>query len=163
MTNPTPEEILQQMGLSSEQIEQHLEEEKIKPSDRTICLCGHPKNRHFIDVDFSTCRPSRMNCACAKFIPIAKVQDSRDFLRKTEGHGIDHALVKGIFNATQRNHYFEWNKENYICMRCKTSGDEKQLTIFPFEGDPQQGLRRTIQYDFARWNFFLCDDCQEEM
>lgn len=153
--------MLNQMGFSPEQISEHLANEEARPSSRTVCLCGHPKARHYIDTEFSTCKPTKMSCTCANFIPIAKVENTRSFLRKTDGSGMDHALVKGIYGALSRGEYVEWIDENYICVKCKTSGHETELIITPFEGDPDTGLRPSIQLEFARWNFFLCEKCKE--
>jgi hypothetical protein len=153
--------MLKQMGYSPEQIAEHLAQEEARPSSKTVCLCGHPKARHFIDTEFSTCKPAKMSCPCAHFIPIAKVEDGRSYLWKTEGPGMDHALVKGIFRALNKGEYLEWIDQNYVCVKCKVSGHKKELTIHPFEGDPESGLRPSIQIEFSRWNFFLCETCKE--
>lgn len=162
MTDDTAENLLNQMGINPTKMNQHIQQEKQRPSERSVCLCGHPKIRHYIDQDFSTCKPTKMQCPCAKFTPIAKVQDTRNFLHKTTGHGWDHALIKGLLSSLQKEHYVEWKPENYVCLKCATPGNETTLTIYPFEGTPETGLRQTIQLEFARWNFFLCDNCLEE-
>lgn len=162
MTDNAAENLLRQMGIDPDKMEEHVEEERKKPSERSICLCGHPKARHYLDEEFSTCKPTKMQCTCAKFIPVAKVEDTRDFLHKTKGHGWDHALTKGLLSSAQKNRYVEWIPQNYVCALCKESGEKTALTIYPFEGSPETGLRKTIHLEFARWNFFLCEDCLEK-
>jgi hypothetical protein len=159
--NEQAKAMLNQMGYSPEQVAGHLAQEKARPSSRAVCLCGHPKARHYIDPEFSTCKPTKLSCSCAHFIPIAKVENTRIYLWKTTGPGMDHALVKGLFEALKRGQYVEWIDQNYVCVTCKTSGHETELTITPFEGDPESGLRPSIQLEFARWNFFLCEKCKE--
>ena len=158
-----PKELLAQMGITPEDVDKHWDRKNgYRAEDRVVCLCGHGKGRHVIEPDFVTCNPSKVNCSCGNFVPVLKVQDTRDFLSKTRGHGIDHALVKGIFGALNRGEYVEWIDTNYVCLKCKTSGHETELTITPFEGDPETGLRPSIQLDFSRWNFFLCETCKEQ-
>ena len=159
-----PKELLAQMGITPEDVDRNWDRKNgYKAENRVICSCGHGKGRHVIEPDFVTCNPSKVNCSCGNFVPVLKVQDTRDFLSKTRGHGIDHALIKGMKIAIEKEHSVEWIDEHYKCAKCQVQGYEAQLIITPFEGSLETGLRKTIEVEFARYNGFLCEDCWDEL
>jgi hypothetical protein len=159
-----PKELLAQMGITPEDVDENWHRrEKYRAEDRVICTCGHAKNRHTIENDFVTCNPSRINCACGHYVPVLKVQDTRDFLSSTKGAGPLHALIRGIRTTLKKERKVEWIDDHYKCGMCGAQGNEKQLTITPLEGSPETGMRKSIEVEFARYNGFLCDDCWEKM
>jgi len=163
MTNK-PEDLLAQMGISPEDVDKNWHKrEKYREEDRLICSCGHAKNRHTVEADFVTCNPSRTNCSCGLFVPVLKVQDTRDFLASTKGHGVEHALIRGLRASIKKEHSATWVDEHYKCGKCGVSGHDTALTITPLEGSPETGLRKSIEIEFARYNGFLCDDCWDTM
>ena len=96
--------------------------------DQRVCICGHPMARHAptdrhiksTDEDgketiFTThtggCQPSKMSCPCAQERVVLTASDIRPFLRKTQGGGRAHALMRGIAALEERGGTVEWMKE----------------------------------------------------
>jgi len=161
---PSAEELLKQMGIDPEEIDKNWDRRGAwDPEARLICSCGHGKGRHVIEPDFVTCNPSKLNCPCGNFVPVLKVQDTRSFLSRTQGSGIDHALIKGLRIAMEKNQETEWIDDHYKCFLCGTKGYETALTITALEGQPETGLRKSNDAEFARYNGFLCETCWDQV
>lgn len=156
----TPENILRQLGVDPEESIKQIEERKRKIVERHICTCGHSKARHYIELPTVLCKPSIMECACSEFAPIILVHDTRNFLHKTEGPGIDHALIKGLTATLQAGKPAEWLPEAMECKKCKTS---ENLTIYPIQGSEEVGFMTATDATWARRNWFLCEKCVDKI
>lgn len=162
-------EALAMLGLSVEEVEEAVAEAKARREnpERHICICGHPKARHYIDKDnpeIVVCKPARWGCECGKYHAVLQVQDTRDFLYGTDGPAKQHALSKGIVNALLKQHGVEWLEGTYACSFCETT---KDLTIYPFAGSEKQGWRiardKEEDTNMGKRNAFVCDTCAEKM
>lgn len=118
------EEILHAMGISLEEaqrVDQELiEKTRARRKDPRICLCGHAITKHNVYAGLLECKPSAMICPCKKIRPILEADDTRLFLRKTEGAGVMHALNRGITAAITAGKEVRW-LENLTCDKCKGS------------------------------------------
>lgn len=104
----------------------------------SVCRCGHSSNVH-LDLrgdGVLICRPGRMHCSCKHIDPVLETNNLRLFRFMTTGHGMDHALSKGICAVLEKR------EEDLV------SGDEKR------ELNPAE--IKWIQGEFP-----LCDICHE--
>lgn len=101
MTNAL--DMLAQLGVTAADVDAHEDRQKNSgPTDRRICLCGHPINRHKIGMTTENpkgvpwkegpvaagemvCKPNGLTCGCRNPDPVLLVSDSRTFLRVTSG------------------------------------------------------------------------------
>lgn len=158
MSNWIPgEEALAQLGLSVDDFEEKRE------TSYDVCSCGHGKNRHYIDGDVSTCKPSALDCQCGKYFPVLKAQDTRLFQYKSTGPGAEHALSKGIRQSALKEKAIEWFEDVFKCAYCGTT---ENITIYPISGSEANGWRISryeVDFDLGRRNGFLCLSCAEGM
>lgn len=81
--------------------------------DGRICACGHPMTRH-AEMEgrpgetIRTCTPTRMACPCKQPKAVVEAADTRPFLRKTRGHGLQHALMAGIAALEEKGKDWRW-------------------------------------------------------
>jgi hypothetical protein len=149
-------EALAALGITAE--EAHEADEKLKdrkPRDPRVCLCGHAINKHTTPAGVITCQPSRMYCPCKNIRPVIEVEDTRLFLRKTTGPGVEHALVRGISALAQVGKEARWLDE-IKCDRCNTT----EGRIMPV---PINGASKTVAYEATGLDALLCDKCMEEV
>ena len=87
-----------------------------------ICLCGHAMARHYEDPKFGSvsCKPSRIWCHCTRKYPVLKAEDTRGFLRISDGYGQDHAVIRGLSALIKKGKKAEWVPEGLLCHICKT-------------------------------------------
>lgn len=152
---PTPQEILIKMGIDPNEAIQTDKELTAKPrGDKRICLCGHSVGRHDLTLDRPICVVGKQYCNCKKVTPVLIVEDTRPFIRKTEGSALNHALTRGIAGAIEKGQEIQWIEETQYCHRCETSGEDLRLT-------PMAVTSHGIPADFdSGYNAFFCDDCR---
>lgn len=152
------EEALRMLGLSTEDFAE------IKEASREICVCGHPKTRHYFGNEAVLCKPSKLECACGSYTAIIEAEDTRIFQAKTTGPRHEHALSKGIRFSAVKNKTIKWIDENYHCVLCQT---KETLSIYAISGSPERGYRIAKDVhenpDIGRRNAMLCEACAETM
>lgn len=100
----TADEALVMMGLTEEEIARGKRGGELARRDGRICICGHPMARHKDEAGVGVvfCRPSRLLCMCQDPYPVIEVTNTRPFMFKTTGMGIEHALQAGIFRCREK-------------------------------------------------------------
>lgn len=148
-------EALAMLGITAEEVEAADEALREKgPRDRRICACGHGIARHMDDYGSVYCKPSRMECPCKKVRPVLETNDTRAFLRRTDGMGVQHALTRGIVAAMKRGRSVKWLVE-LKCDRCGQSADKVI---------PAPVTQRGIAVDHATgFDALLCAKCSTEI
>lgn len=143
---------------SEDEVAKALEDQKGKRFDRDgrICICGHPVARHGSPKDLESgvvsCHPSKIWCPCIAVRPVLEVSDTRDFLFKTTGSGVNHALGKGMKTAKDKNHEVKW-LQDICCDVCKEVG--------PVSPVPVSERLMVVQKESPR-NHLMCRKCREE-
>lgn len=66
--------------------------------NRNICICGHAVSRHSFDKwqNKTFCKPGQLSCPCVQPRAVLDVPNTRYFMRKSQGNGAKHALVRGV-------------------------------------------------------------------
>lgn len=149
-------DILKSMGIDpDEAVERDADLSKRQKKDRRICVCGHAVNRHYeIMSGRWACKPSRMDCRCENSRPVLEVEDTRMFLRKTNGPGVEHALSRGMAALYHAGKTAEWI-DGPECDACGSSDG-------PIIPCPISGAKR-IAYQETKDNALLCSDCLEKL
>jgi hypothetical protein len=155
MTKAT--DALAALGISADeaiQADEMLKEKTKINRDPRICLCGHASNKHLVANGVVMCNPSRMVCPCKNLRPVIEVEDTRKFLRKTTGPGIEHALVRGIAALAKEGKEARWI-DTPKCDRCSTT-DGKIVPVPITAG-------KTVAYEPTNHNALLCEKCLGEI
>lgn len=147
------------MGLTPEDIDKadvELAEQRknIADRDRHVCACGHGMARHTVVNGIVMCKPARMECPCKRTRPVLLVQDTRMFIRKTEGGGAAHALSRGIRESITKGKAVEWLIDR-VCDRC--GEDTDSLVPVPVT-QGGTAVSRATGYDAL-----LCPECRVEV
>jgi hypothetical protein len=138
-----------------EAVEADSKQTERKPRDQRVCLCGHGINRHTDAAGTLLCKPSQIDCKCKKLRPVIEVEDTRLFLRKTNGAGQEHALIRGMSALAKAGKSAKWI-EPAMCDRCgKTDG-----RILPV---PLNKASLTIANEGTGIDALLCTDCMEKI
>jgi hypothetical protein len=125
------------------------------PRDNRICLCGHGVARHTRNERGDlTCQPAKMGCPCKVVRAVIEVEDTRFFLRSTQGGGNMHALYRGMSALAVAGKSFKWITE-LKCDICKAV--DEVLTPVPVT---QDGRARSHDTGF---HGLLCQSCREEI
>jgi hypothetical protein len=124
-----------------------------RPRDGRICACGHPMMRHTITSGIVYCKPTRMDCMCKNAKPVIDSNDTRPFLRKTEGAGALHALGRGMASALKKGITFKWI-DTPVCERCKTEGPVSPVPV------TSNGVPMSHQ---TGYDVLLCMKCRQEI
>ena len=143
------------MGIGLEeaiQADTRLKERQVR--DPRICLCGHAINKHINENGIVLCTPSRMVCPCKCVRPVIEVEDTRKFLRKTTGPGVEHALVRGIAALADIGKEAKWI-EPLKCDRCQAT--EGRIVPCPITEGKQ------VAYKATGRDALLCEKCMEEI
>ena len=123
--------------------------------DGRICICGHGVSKH---TDYNngvvTCKPSKMDCPCKKIRPVLEAQDTRPFLRRTQGSGSLHALSRGMAALATQGKSATWIIP-LECDRCEKSADK--LSPVPVT---LNGIEVT---EPTGYDALLCDSCRKEV
>lgn len=122
--------------------------------DGRICLCGHGVGKHLEVGGVVLCKPSKMDCPCKKLRPVIDAEDTRPFLRKTQGGGASHALTRGLAALAESGKDANWIVD-LVCDRC--GKEHKSLTPVPVTKDGR-AVSAATGYDAL-----LCPDCREEV
>jgi hypothetical protein len=125
-----------------------------KVIDGRICLCGHSTARHTEVAGRTFCKPSKMDCPCKKERLVLRADSTRPFLRKTEGGGALHALVRGLSALKNQGKSAEWIVE-MKCDRCEA--EDVVVTPVPVT---QNGRASTVA---TGYDALLCGGCREEV
>lgn len=149
------QDILRDMGIDPDEAIRIDQEITNRPrNDKRICLCGHSVARHDMSLERPTCVVGKQFCPCRKVQPVLVVEDTRPFIRKTDGASVLHALTRGIAAASSKGHAMEKIEEAWVCHRCGTSGSEVRISPVPVSAN---GLAMQVA---TGYDAFLCDDCR---
>lgn len=163
-----PNDFLAQMGIDPNEVDEHDDRQrKAGPIDKRICLCGHGINKHktpegkvYINgpTDGYLCKPNGgMDCPCRAPEAVLLVSDSRTFLRRTQGGGALHALIRGLRNMPKGS-TAEWLIDR-VCAKCSATGDELEIYPVPLT----KVGRQTFDGKSEGYDRFLCKTCREEV
>ena len=148
---------LASMGLTVDDIDdadKELLARKSYGTDRQICLCGHGVSRHTVTNGVVFCKPARMECPCKRVRPVLITEDTRMFIRKTDGSGSAHALARGIRATVEKNKSVSWSID-LVCDRC----GESDNNIVP-AAVTQSG--NAVSYATG-YDALLCPECRTEV
>lgn len=136
-------------------------------SDTRICICGHAFGTHrgistaerevmaaSGRAPQTSCTPGRMACPCKHAVAVLFAEDARLFMRKTSGHGPDHALGQGIVASAMKNKEIRWLIDP-ICENCKTEGAH----VIPVSLT-RSGLVSDVP---GEDNALICNDCRRKL
>lgn len=147
---------LAMLGVTLEEVEQaDADRKKEGPRDQRICVCGHAMHKHTVVEGRGqvVCKPAAMHCPCKSARPVIKTNDTRCFLRKTDGPGAEHALSRGMAEVVKRGKTIEWIIP-IVCDRCQQATDK----IFPTPvAQGSSGVY--VKHEASSHNALLCRDC----
>lgn len=147
---------LAMLGISAEEAIEADQSLTRRPSrDRRICLCGHAVNKHDVSSGLVQCIPSAYRCPCKNIEPVLQVEDTRLFLRKTNGPGLEHALVRGMAASSQQGKEVKWI-ETPACKACGKTSSESRITPTSVTEFGQ------VSYSATGFDALLCEDCLEK-
>lgn len=118
----TAKDALAAMGLDLNEVLTMDESLRTRPQKRDgrICVCGHGVTKHTVYPNGKVyCKPSKMECPCKNVRPVIDVEDTRPFLRRTEGGGSEHALTRGLAALAASEKEAHW----IIDLVCDTCGE----------------------------------------
>jgi hypothetical protein len=129
---------------------------RTRPAERDgrVCLCGHSLTKHTEVGGIVMCKPSKMDCPCKKARAVIDAEDTRPFLRKTQGAGPMHALSRGLAALIQSGKEAEWIID-LVCDKCKKSNDN--LSPVPVTKDGRSSEMAT------GYDALLCPKCRETL
>lgn len=122
--------------------------------DGRICICGHGVAKHTEIAGVVNCKPSKMDCPCKKVRPVIDAEDTRPFLRKTQGAGPMHALARGLAALAENGKDADWIID-LVCDRC--SQETGSLIPVPVTKDGRATVEPT------GYDALLCQKCREEI
>lgn len=154
----TAEEALEALGIrANEAIDADRNSRAVARSrskDRRVCLCGHAVNRHLTTNGIVMCTPSRMVCPCKNIRAVLEAEDTRVFLRKTTGPGVEHALVKGMAALVIAGKQANWIDQP-TCDRCSSQDGVSPVPVTS---------AKTVAYgEPTGYDALLCETCKEEL
>lgn len=149
-------EALAATGLSYEAIQKISETLLTTPSkDDRVCVCGHTMSKHKKGANgIISCIPSRHQCPCKRMHAVLKSDNIRPFMRKTSGHGEQHALMLGMVKCIEVGATVSWIENPLICERCAEAKPVRPVCL------TQQGFKTPFSVGY---DALLCDDCFEEV
>ena len=151
------EDALAMMGLSVEDVDTadaELLEKKKHGVDRQVCACGHAMSRHTVIHGVVLCKPARMECPCKRARPVLETTDTRMFIRKTDGSGSAHALIRGIRAAVEKAKQVAW----IVDLKCDRCGKaDNNVVPVPVT---QGGIATTYA---TGYDALLCPSCRVEV
>lgn len=147
----TAREALLALGLDADEVMSVDESLRDRPAvrDGRICLCGHGVTRHNKETGY--CLPSKMGCPCMKLRPVIDTEDTRPFMRKTQGMGSLHALSRGLAAVAMKGKEAHWIIE-LVCDKCGEFND----SIIPVPVS-KQGV---VMNEATGLDFLLCPNCR---
>lgn len=153
-------DVLNNLGLTESELtgmREVLKEKNLsRQRDNRICICGHPINYHRSGV----CMPAKMVCPCQNAVAVLSCDDTRFFLRKTEGPGALHALTRGIVALTVKGKEAEWI-DTPVCEypECESPEGTKVIPV-PINTTV---VPPRISYGPTKVNKFLCEECRMKL
>ena len=140
--------------LSEDEIRNTIERETIRARvrDGRICICGHPLTRHSTYADVVACNPTKMICDCKDIRVVVETSDTRWFLRKTEGSGASHALVKAMQTARDKGADVKWLVDP-VCDK-PNCGNRDIRPVIVMQEKNGKSIRNTI---------LLCSECRSSL
>lgn len=122
--------------------------------DGRICICGHGVSKHTqYPGDRVRCKPSKMECPCRQVRAVIDVEDTRPFLRRTQGAGSEHALTRGLAALAQSGKEAHWLID-LVCDKCGEFSEN--IVPVPVTGDGRvSGGTEATGYDMM-----LCTTCR---
>ncbi len=148
------ESALGSIGVPEVSIARHFEDMSRKEYGRNVCVCGHPMSVHSKGETQFLCIASRLGCPCMNPTPVLEVGDKRLFLFKSEGFGLKHALVKGMYKSKLNNSMTRFIGEQ-TCFKCRTVKEN----LIPAGLD----LNYKVVFWPAPYNGLFCISCLEEL
>lgn len=149
---------LAMMGLTVEEVQEAdrkiIQKTKAGGRDRRICVCGHAVSKHTTYAGILDCKPSALRCPCKKIRPVLEVDDTRVFLRKTEGGGAMHALSRGIYSSIQAGKNVRWTID-LMCDRCGSTANNVVPVPVSQSGSSQD--------EATGFDALLCPSCRTEV
>jgi len=144
----TAKEALSALGLDMDEVLEVDKSLRNRTSDRDgrVCLCGHGVTRHTEIPGGHYCLPSRMSCPCLKLRPVIDTEDTRPFMRKTQGMGSLHALSRGLAAVAMKGKDAHWIIE-LVCDKCGEFNDSIIPVPVSKQGVPMEeatGLDRLL-------------------
>lgn len=122
--------------------------------DGRICICGHGASKHTIYEGIVSCKPSKMDCPCQNLRVVLEAEDTRPFLRRTQGAGAMHALSRGLAALIGKGKSAEWVIP-LVCDKCK----EPSQTLFPVPI-----TKNFVAVDYPTGiDTLLCPTCRESL
>jgi hypothetical protein len=150
-------EALEMLGINvDEAIETDKKRTETKPRDPRICLCGHAVNKHSTASGEVQCVPSRYWCPCKKLRPVIQVEDTRLFLRKSNGPNQEHALIRGIAASVVAEKDVKWIID-VACDICSKTSAEARIMPTPVTEF------KTVSYEATGYDALVCEDCLEKI
>jgi hypothetical protein len=142
------------LGMDLEEVVEMDSVLRTRPAQRDgrICLCGHGIMKHSEFGGHVNCKPSKMDCPCKRIRPVIDVEDTRPFLRKTQGAGPMHALARGLAALAVSGKEAEWIVD-LVCDRC----EEESSILYPVPVT-QSGFAST---EATGYDALLCPTCRE--
>lgn len=138
--------------------------------DGRICVCGHGAKCHgaierqYFDTPLEdvpagsmSCTAGRHRCECSQFFAVLETTDTRRFMSKTVGPGMEHALGRGLSNALTAGVPVVW-REGLTCGKCQV--ETHGLLPVAIQVGPS-GPR--IARETAAYNYMLCASCRAEL
>lgn len=149
-------EALAAMGMTTEEVSAIDSALRTRPQKRDgrICLCGHGVTKHLVTDGIVTCKPSKMDCPCKKVRPVIDAEDTRPFLRRTQGSGPRHALSRGLAALAESGKDANWIID-LTCDRCMVSTPN----LVPVPVTPT-GFATS---EATGYDALLCPTCREEV
>lgn len=149
-------EALAAMGMTTDEVSAIDSALRTRPQKRDgrICLCGHGVTKHLVSDGIVSCKPSKMDCPCKKVRPVIDAEDTRPFLRRTQGAGAMHALSRGLAALATNGKDASWIID-LECDRCKAKTNN--LVPVPVTANGF-AVSEATGYDAL-----LCPTCREEV
>ena len=152
------DDALKAMGLSFDEVAEAdkklVAKTKTGGRDRRVCVCGHAMTKHTVYSGMVDCKPSALRCPCKKPRAVLEVDDTRVFLRKTEGAGAMHALARGMYSSIHAGKSVKWIIE-LACDRC--GSDKNNVVPVPVT---QSGYATD---EATGYDALLCPDCRMDV
>jgi hypothetical protein len=145
---------LEQLGMDLAEVLEIDDSLRTRPAvrDGRICICGHGVSRHAADGRGNVlCTPSKMTCPCMKVRPVLDSDDTRPFLRRTQGAGPEHALIRGLARVLASGKKAEWLE----VPTCQMPGCGSTTDVLPV---PVSERGHPLN-EASGFNVFMCKTC----
>lgn len=142
------------MGMDADKVMEIDSALRTRPSKRDgrICLCGHGVSKHQVFNGLVMCKPSKMDCPCKKVRAVLDVEDTRPFLRRTQGAGPEHALARGLAALAMNDKEAHW----IIDLECDMCHEHSDRLIPVPVTQTGHAVHEATGYDAL-----LCPNCRE--